>query len=169
VDLPKPIWRSSLRSRVVILLCICLGYRALRPTISTHSSSSFPAAGCLPVSIYLFIYFFQRSLADNNVIQVTWNQARILDPGTFATVATLPQIPGAVNNPAGGRTYPFSGAAMFLPQVAPYTAPVTLLLCGGSTPAKDAIDNCVSITPEVPGAQWTIERMPSQRVLVCMV
>jgi hypothetical protein len=50
---------------------------------------------------------------------------------------------------------------MLLPQVAPYTDPIMVLICGGSTPAKDAIDNCVTIAPEVPGAQWTLERMVS--------
>jgi len=80
----------------------------------------------------------------------------------------LPNLPGAVNNFLGGRTYPFSGAAMFFPQYAPYTDPIRVLVCGGSTPAKDGLDNCVHIAPEVPGAKWTIERMPSKRVLACM-
>jgi hypothetical protein len=51
---------------------------------------------------------------------------------------------------------------MILPQKAPYTAPLGILICGGSTPfAGDALDNCVSITPESQNPQWTIERMVS--------
>jgi len=58
------------------------------------------------------------------------------------------------------------GTAMVLPQHAPYTDPLIVIICGGSTPfAEVALDNCVSITPEVPGANWTIERMPSKRVI----
>jgi hypothetical protein len=88
---------------------------------------------------------------------VYYNEARILDKTTFATVSsTLPNIPGAVNNFLAGRTYPFAGTAMLLPQKAPYTDPVAVLICGGATPGKDGLDNCVSITPEVQGAQWVM-------------
>jgi hypothetical protein len=90
---------------------------------------------------------------------VYYNEAVILDNKKFQTITTLPQIPGAVNNDAAGRTYPFSGTAMFLPQHAPYSDPIQLLICGGAAPTKIALDNCVSIAPEVPGAQWVIERM----------
>lgn len=58
---------------------------------------------------------------------------------------------------------------MVLPQHAPYTDPLTVLICGGSTPFEgSALDNCVSIQPDVPNANWTIERMPSKRVISCM-
>lgn len=60
----------------------------------------------------------------------------------------------------GGRTYPLEGAAMVFPQHAPYTDPLEILICGGSTPfAGTAIDNCVTIKPEAPEPKWTIERM----------
>jgi hypothetical protein len=61
-----------------------------------------------------------------------YNEARILDPKTFQTVTTLPNIPGSVNNFDGGRTYPLEGAAMLLPQHAPYTDLLQILICGGS-------------------------------------
>lgn len=52
------------------------------------------------------------------------------------------------------------GTAVMLPQSAPYTDPVTVLVCGGSTPgAAVALDNCVSTQPEAENPQWTIERM----------
>ena len=103
-------------------------------------------------------------------MQVYYNQARILDPVTFNTITQLPNLPAAVNDISGGRTYPLEGAAVLLPQFAPYTAPVTVLVCGGSNNgAGVALDNCVSIQPEVPGATWVLERMPSQRVMPCMV
>jgi hypothetical protein len=117
-----------------------------------------------PNNLYPFLFV----LPSTNILAVYYNEARILDKKTFNTVRVLPNIPGAVNNFLGGRTYPFAGTAMFLPQVAPYSDPIELLICGGSTPAKEGIDNCVRTTPEVPGAPWIIERMPSKRVLVCM-
>ncbi|KAG6333260.1 hypothetical protein ID866_5832, partial [Astraeus odoratus] len=46
---------------------------------------------------------------------------------------------------------------------------VQVLVCGGSTPAGIALDNCISIAPEAPNPTWTIERMPSKRVMPCMV
>jgi Glyoxal oxidase N-terminus len=91
-----------------------------------------------------------------------YNEARILDENTFSTVRTLPNIPGAVDNDAAGRSYPFEGSMILLPQHAPYADPLTVLICGGSTPSGgNALDNCVSIQPDVAGAQWTIERMVS--------
>lgn len=62
----------------------------------------------------------------------------------------------------GGRTYPLEGAAVAFPMKAPYTDPIRIMLCGGSSPgAGIALDNCVSIEPEVANATWTIERMVS--------
>jgi len=81
----------------------------------------------------------------------------------------LPNLPGSVNNFLGGRTYPLSGAAMLLPLQPPFTAPVEVLICGGSTDNHLAIDNCVRIAPEATNPTWTIERMPSKRVLPNMV
>lgn len=52
---------------------------------------------------------------------------------------------------------------MVLPQHAPYTDPLRLIMCGGSTgpgPAQP-LDNCVTIAPEAANATWTIERMVS--------
>lgn len=92
-----------------------------------------------------------------------YNEARILDPVTFDTVTVLPNMPGAVNNFLAGRTYPMEGSAVLLPQYAPYTDPIEVLVCGGSTiGAAIALDNCISIAPEVPNATWTLERMVSQ-------
>lgn len=98
-----------------------------------------------------------------------YNEARVLDPVTFDTVTVLPNMPGAVNNFLAGRTYPMEGSAVLLPQYAPYTDPIEVLICGGSTiGAAIALDNCISIAPEVPNATWTVERMPSQRVMPCI-
>jgi len=98
-----------------------------------------------------------------------YNEARILEPVTFTTVTVLPNIPAAVNNFLGGRSYPLEGTAVIMPQSAPYAEPVTIMICGGSTiGAAIALDNCVSISPEVENPTWTLERMPSQRVMPCM-
>ncbi|MCJ1410361.1 hypothetical protein MMC19_004446 [Ptychographa xylographoides] len=115
------------------------------------------------------LYPFLAVLPSGGILVLYFNEARILNEVTFQTTRQLPNMPGAVNNFLGGRTYPLEGTSMLLPLVAPYTTPLTVLVCGGSTAgAGVAIDNCISIQPEVPGQNWTIERMPSQRVISCM-
>ena len=116
------------------------------------------------------LYPFMAVLPSGDIFVQYYNQALILDEVTLAVKRKLPQVPGAVNNPLAGRTYPLEGSMMLLPQKYPYTDPLQILICGGSTPYGGfALDNCVSITPEVPGAQWVIERMPSKRVIPSMV
>ncbi|KAJ7017911.1 copper radical oxidase [Mycena alexandri] len=97
------------------------------------------------------------SLPSGRIFVIYYNEARILDPKTFDTVVQLPNLPA-------------SAPAVILPQHAPYTAPITILTCGGSAPgAGIALDNCVSITPEGPNPKWTLERMPSQRYGTFMI
>ncbi len=118
-----------------------------------------------PYNLYPFLFV----LPSGHIFVSYYNEARILDAGSFDTILSLPNLPGAVNDFTGGRTYPMEGTGMLLPQYAPYTDPVTVLVCGGSTiGAAVALDNCVSIQPEVQDAQWVIERMPSKRVMSCM-
>lgn len=115
------------------------------------------------------LYPFLTVLPSGGILIAYYNEARILDEKTFATTKTLPNMPGNVNNFQAGRTYPLEGTAVLLPLRAPYTDPLTVLICGGSTTgAGIAIDNCVSTQPEVANPQWTLERMPSQRVISCM-
>jgi hypothetical protein len=118
-----------------------------------------------PFNLYPLLFV----LPSGNVFTVYFNQARVLDKTTFNTVAQMPQVPASgPGNFDGGRTYPYSGAGMILPLKAPYTDPMTVIVCGGATQEKVGLDTCVSITPEVPGAQWVVEQMPSTRVLACM-
>ena len=113
-----------------------------------------------PNNLYPFLFV----LPSGGIFVVYYNEARILDEVTFDTTRQLPNVPGAVNNFLGGRTYPMEGTAVMLPQHAPYTDPVEVLVCGGSTPGPAiALDNCVTIQPEVENANWTIERMVSSR------
>ncbi|KAM3512292.1 hypothetical protein MY11210_004076 [Beauveria gryllotalpidicola] len=115
------------------------------------------------------LYPFATVLPSGGIFVAYWNEARILDENTFATVKTLPMIPGAVNDPMGGRTYPLEGAAVLLPQYAPYKDPLGVLICGGSTTGpNNALDNCVSIYPDAESPKWELERMPSTRVMSCM-
>lgn len=117
----------------------------------------------------LNLYPFLAVLPSGGIFIAYYNEARILDPVTFATIKTLPNIPGNVNNFLAGRTYPLEGTAVLFPQYAPYTAPLTVFICGGSTTgAGQAIDNCVSTQPDVAQPTWTLERMPSQRVMSCI-
>jgi hypothetical protein len=121
------------------------------------------------------LYPFVTVLPSQNIFVSYYNKAVILDPATFAIITQLPGIPGAVDDPLAGRNYPLSGSFLPLPLSAPYTAPLKVLICGGSTPGAggspggNALDNCVSIEPEVASPTWTIERMPSRRVLPNMV
>lgn len=108
------------------------------------------------------LYPFLVVLPSGGIFIQYYNQARILDEKTFATTKILPQLPGAVNDPTGGRNYPLEGTAVLLPQHAPYTDLLTILICGGSTPGPHAaLDNCVSTQPEAANPTWTIERMVS--------
>ncbi|KAJ7482564.1 hypothetical protein FB451DRAFT_1084926 [Mycena latifolia] len=119
-----------------------------------------------PNNLYPFVFV----LPSGNLFIVYYNEARILDAGTFDTIQTLPNLPGSVASFLAGRTYPLAGAAVMFPQHAPYTDPLEVLVCGGSTPGNGlALDNCVSIQPEVENATWALERMPSPRVMPCMV
>lgn len=116
------------------------------------------------------LYPYLVVLPSGGIFVAYYNEARILDPKTLQTKQVLPNIPGAVNDPNGGRTYPFEGTSMVLPQTYPYTDPLKVIICGGSTPGPEyAIDNCATISPDQPNANWTIERMPSPRVISCMV
>ena len=115
------------------------------------------------------LYPFLAVLPSGGIFIAYYNEARILNPSTFATTMTLPLIPGTINSPQGGRTYPLEGTAVLMPLRAPYTTPLTVMICGGSFPgAAIAIDNCVSIQPEAANPVWTLERMPSRRVMPCI-
>ncbi|KAF2876886.1 hypothetical protein BDV95DRAFT_673780 [Massariosphaeria phaeospora] len=115
------------------------------------------------------LYPYLAVLPSGGIFVAYYNEAIILDETTFAITKQLPNMPGSVNNFLAGRTYPLEGTAVLLPQYAPYTDPLEILICGGSTPYQGAaLDNCVTLAPEVPNAQWTLERMPSRRVLSCM-
>ena len=118
-----------------------------------------------PNNLYPFLFI----LPSGGIFVSYWNEARILDEVTFDTIKTLPNAPGAINDEFGGRTYPLEGTAVLLPQRAPYTDYLGVLMCGGSTEGPGhALDNCVSINPDEPNADWVLERMPSKRVMSCM-
>jgi hypothetical protein len=106
------------------------------------------------------LYPFLMVLPSGGVFVQYYNEARILDENTFETIKVLPNPPGAVNNFLAGRTYPMEGTAVILPQHAPYTDNLQIMVCGGSTPYQGfALDNCVTIAPEDPNPTWTLERM----------
>ncbi|KAI0364868.1 galactose oxidase [Pilatotrama ljubarskyi] len=113
------------------------------------------------------LYPFLHMLPSGNIFVGYYNEARILNPVTFDTIKTLPNMPGSVTSFLAGRTYPLEGTAVLFPQHAPYTDPVTVLVCGGSN-FGIALDNCVHIKPEAENPQWVLERMPSKRVMTCM-
>jgi hypothetical protein len=115
------------------------------------------------------LYPYLAVLPSGNVFVAYYNEARILNPATFDTITSLPNIPGQVSNNISGRTYPFEGTSVLLPQYAPYTDPLSIMICGGSNPGfAIGIDNCVTIQPESDNPTWALERMPSGRVMSCI-
>ncbi|KAH6669578.1 copper radical oxidase [Halenospora varia] len=117
-----------------------------------------------PFNLYPYM-----TVVPSGILVVYYNEARIIDEVNFGTIKTLPNLPGAVNDPTGGRSYQLQGAVVSLPQYAPFTDPLGVLACGGSTQnGGAAIDNCVSAYPEADNPTWTIERMPSRRVMPSM-
>ncbi|KAH9946755.1 hypothetical protein B0H21DRAFT_388973 [Amylocystis lapponica] len=113
------------------------------------------------------LYPFLHMLPSGRIFIGYYNEARILDPVSLQTVQVLPNMPGSVTSFLAGRTYPMEATAVLFPQYPPYTDPVTILICGGSNFGV-ALDNCVSIAPEAENPEWTIERMPSKRVMTCI-
>jgi hypothetical protein len=119
-----------------------------------------------PNNLYPFMFVMPKTGA---IFAAYYNEARLLDPGTLDTSLVLPNIPGSVSNFLAGRTYPLEGTAVMLPLHYPYTDDAVMLICGGSANGDAlALDNCVTIAPESNNPQWTIERMPSQRVMTCI-
>ena len=117
----------------------------------------------------LFSYPFMVVLPSGGIGVFYYNEARVLDEVTLDTKYMLPTIPCNPMDPNSGRTYPLEGTAMILPQKAPYTDPLKVILCGGSTVGSgQTLDSCVTITPEDPNAQWQLERMPDHRVMTSM-
>ncbi|KAK3336500.1 glyoxal oxidase-like protein [Cercophora scortea] len=115
------------------------------------------------------LYPFLSILPSGRIFVAYYNEARILNEVTFETVKVLPNAPGAVNDDKGGRTYPLQGTAVPLPMHWPWTDPMGILICGGSTNGvASALDNCVSTFPEAANPTWTIERLPSFRVMPCI-
>ncbi|KAF2638282.1 galactose oxidase, partial [Massarina eburnea CBS 473.64] len=118
-----------------------------------------------PFNLYPFLVVMPSS----TIFIGYYNEARLLDEVSLNTVKILPKIPGAMNDANGGRTYPLEGTQVLLPQYYPYTEPLEVLICGGASQQPMwGIDNCVTIAPDAANPQWTIERMPSRRVLSCM-
>lgn len=112
------------------------------------------------------LYPFAAVLPSGGIFVQYYNEAIILDEDTLQIKKQLPNPPGSVNNPLSGRTYPLEGTAVLLPQVAPYSDPLRVFICGGSAAFTGrALDNCVTIEPDTPGAKWTLERMVSSPTL----
>ena len=158
----------------------------------TDPNNLYPFLMVLP-SGHFFIGNYLSSTIGAQLLTSTrpgyYNEARILDPVTFNTVTVLPNMPSTVNNFLAGRTYPLEGSAVLLPQDAPYTDPLEILICSGSAPFGGiALDCCILIAPEAANPTWTLERMvrtctrilsspdddyvlfkASKRVMPCMV
>ncbi|KAM4055748.1 hypothetical protein HRG_015117 [Hirsutella rhossiliensis] len=83
-----------------------------------------------------------------------WTQARIFNVKTFAATRTFEKIPGAVNNPGGGLMYSLQGTTL---------DHISIIICGGpGLITGNALNN---IHSDAPNFEWTIEHMPSQRIM----
>ncbi|USP76719.1 uncharacterized protein yc1106_03993 [Curvularia clavata] len=134
-----------------------------------------PKAGPVKFAQYLQdtdpfnLYPFLVVLPSGGIFIQYYNEARVLDEVTLDTKKILPKVPAAVTDPTGGRTYPYEGTQVLLPQYYPYTDPLEVLICGGAARnPRVGLDNCASIAPDATNPQWTLERMPSKRVMSCM-
>ncbi|OBZ73298.1 putative fungistatic metabolite [Grifola frondosa] len=97
------------------------------------------------------LYPFLHMLPSGRIFVGYYNEARVLDAATFGTITTLPNMPGSVTSflagePTQWRAPPFCSHNMH----------PTLIL------------SQYCIQPEVANPQWTLERMPSKRVMTCM-
>jgi hypothetical protein len=145
---------------------------AEQPTLELLPATGVPDAGTTSgySNTTVYLDFLQRTAPFNlypfvcvvpsGIFIAYFNEARIISDVDFSTVKTLPNMPAAVNDPTGGRTYQLEGAMVLLPQHAPYTDNLGVLICGGSTSNGGyPIDNCVSTYPEDAEPVWTLERM----------
>ena len=118
------------------------------------------------------LYPFLRVLTSDEIFIGYYNEARILEPVTFNTMKILPNMPGTFNDFLAGRTYLLEGSMMPMPQYAPYHDPLMVRFCGGSSNVNggdaQAIDSCITTNPDDVNPTWTLERMPSQRVMSSM-
>ena len=87
------IWKSSQSLPAVIPWSLLTGLLARIPIICILLLLSCQAPISSLVRLRLFSLGFILTLS-----QGYYNEARILDPVTFNTIAQLPNIPGAVNN-----------------------------------------------------------------------
>jgi hypothetical protein len=118
---------------------------AEQPTLELLPATGVPEAGTTSgySNTTVYLDFLQRTAPFNlypfvcvvpsGIFIAYYNEARILDEVTFETIKTLPNMPGAVNDPTGGRSYQLEGSMVLLPQYAPYTDNLGVLICGGST------------------------------------
>lgn len=113
------------------------------------------------------LYPFLAVLPSGGIFIQYYNEGRILDERSLDTIKILPKAPASVNDDNGGRTYPLEGTMVLLPQKFPYIENLEVLVCGGGG-AGWGLDNCVTTQPDAANPEWTIERMPSRRVLTCM-
>ena len=145
---------------------------AEQPTLEILPATGVPQAGTTSgySNTTVYLDFLQRTAPFNlypficvvpsGIFIAYYNEARILDEKTFATIKTLPNMPAAVNDPTGGRTYQLEGSMVLLPQYGPAYDNLGVLICGGSTSNGGyALDNCISTVPEDANPTWLIERM----------
>ncbi|KAH9051956.1 hypothetical protein EDB87DRAFT_1582020 [Lactarius vividus] len=157
----------------------------------------FPGGDTLAQTTSIPSSTFFQAVSFSLTVTGYYNEVRLLNPVTVAILKVLPNIPGSVTNPLASHTYRYEGVSVLLPQHVPYTDESLVMTCGGScrqittsmttfaprviselpkssiTYSSDsgdhALDNCVSIQPEATNPTLVIERMPSKRVVPCMV
>jgi hypothetical protein len=115
--------------------------------VATEGVNLYPAMFVLP-SGKIFIFANKK--------------AQLLDPVTFDTTLTLPDIPDD-----GHRSFPLTGATVLLPLKPENNYTAEVLVCGGQqkfNATYPAMDTCARINPKS-GATWVMETMPIRRVM----
>ncbi len=118
-----------------------------------------------PNNLYPFLFV----LPSGGIFVIYYNEARILDEHTFATIRTLPNLPGA-----GQRLHGWSNVSYGRH----FSPPSSVFSLYGSRHGVDLrrvyarrcrrSGQLRHYSTEVQGAQWVIERMPTKRVMTCM-
>ena len=98
------------------------------------------------------LYPFLHVLPSGNIFVGYYNQARILNPKTFDTINTLPDMPGSVTSNIAGRTYPMEGTAVLLPQVStisPLANRILIVLLSSLLTRIPSQSSCVEVLTSV--------------------
>ncbi|KAF9428295.1 hypothetical protein BGZ76_001989 [Entomortierella beljakovae] len=116
----------------------------------------------LPYNLYPMVHL----LPDGNLFIFASTKSIIFSTKTWTTIKTLPDLPGPPRN------YPLSGGSVLLPLRPENNYEPEILICGGSTEFRSRAtgqDKCGRIKPLSENPTWTMDSMPTGRIMPDMV